>query len=970
MRTIIATFSLLLIFGSISHARIRHVPENYSTIQAGMNVCFEGDTVLVASGIYRELINYNGVNITVASHFITTGDSSYIESTIIDGNNSGPIVSFNHDESEISVLKGFTIRNGQALNGGGILCVGSSPTICNNIIRDNTAVSPGKGGGILCDSSSSPQITYNQFLGNDATYGGGISCLNNSRPNINHNIFNGQVSSDNGAAIYCSYSDPPITYNYFSSNSAFYGGGICCYSSAPSRIKRNYFRYNTAYNGGAIYCYASNATIDSNTIISNHASSSGGGINCHSSSPTITADSIINNTATGGFGGGINITESSAAISRCFIYGNQSNRGGGFASWSHCNARITECIFRSNFASETGGGALCEPSISTITGNQFISNTADVSGGGLAVWGNSTISRNLLSDNYAVSGGAIACKNYKHSIFNNVVYGNGADNGGGIYCDGDSLLLSSCVFWADTLGDGTEIDISDASQYSIRYCDIYGGFEGEGNINTEPQFRNPQNGDYHLMSADCGDSYNSPCIDSGDRIYIDSVLSCQWGLGGHLCDMGLYGGRLFAGNTIFVPEDYPFIQDAINAAQDRDTILISPGTYWERLNLGSKKLVLASMFLSTGDTSYIPTTIIDGDSAGTVITISGRQDSTTAIIGLTISNGYSATSGGGIACIQSSPRISNNIIRDNLSAYRGGGFLATNSNPIFTNNIVTHNRVYGDNAMGGGIFNSFKFDHFSNNVVCFNEANGRRSMGGGIYLSGFRSTFQNNTIVDNVSEYRGGGIYGITSFILNNDIIWGNIAGSDSQLFATFDSLVSAIYCDIEGGWAGYHVFDFDPLFCDVQNIDFRLMSVACGTPQNSPCIDIGNPAITDSLLSCWRGLGEYRSDLGAYGGGVVHPESIDDDLIAMPSHFQLFQNYPNPFNAQTIIEFEIFEMTSIKIEVFDILGQKQAALFQGEQNPGRYSITWNATGQPSGLYFVRLSDNENTRSVKALLVK
>jgi hypothetical protein len=114
----------------------------------------EGDTLLVSPGTYTENINYNGKNIVVGSLYLTTQDTSYISSTIIDGNQAGSVVTFANGESSAAVLSGFTIQNGKATGSfivGGIHCNNSSPSIKNLIITNNIGAETsddGKGGGI------------------------------------------------------------------------------------------------------------------------------------------------------------------------------------------------------------------------------------------------------------------------------------------------------------------------------------------------------------------------------------------------------------------------------------------------------------------------------------------------------------------------------------------------------------------------------------------------------------------------------------------------------------------------------------------------------------------------------------------------------------------------------------------------------------------------------------------------------
>jgi hypothetical protein len=140
------------VFILIVSATIINIPVDQTTIQEGINVAVDGDTILVQPGSYVESINYNGKRIAVASLYLTTQDSTYISQTIIDGNNLDTVAKFEDSEDSLAVLCGFTITNGHRDDdrGGGITCWESSPSLSNLIISNNYSLN---GGGIYCYSS-------------------------------------------------------------------------------------------------------------------------------------------------------------------------------------------------------------------------------------------------------------------------------------------------------------------------------------------------------------------------------------------------------------------------------------------------------------------------------------------------------------------------------------------------------------------------------------------------------------------------------------------------------------------------------------------------------------------------------------------------------------------------------------------------------------------------------------------------
>jgi len=179
---------VILVFAFYSSglsAGIINVPADIDSIQGGIDLANNGDTVLVQPGIYIENINFNGKNIVVGSLTLTTGDTAYISQTVIDGSqpnhpDSGSVVYFISGEDSNSVLSGFKITGGTGTwiagwgntsqtNGGGIfLNNSSSPILANLIVRGNVGESA-NGAGIGCNSNSNPTIENVSVVANDGS---------------------------------------------------------------------------------------------------------------------------------------------------------------------------------------------------------------------------------------------------------------------------------------------------------------------------------------------------------------------------------------------------------------------------------------------------------------------------------------------------------------------------------------------------------------------------------------------------------------------------------------------------------------------------------------------------------------------------------------------------------------------------------------------------------------------------------
>jgi hypothetical protein len=263
----------------------------YCTIQAAIEAASTADTVLVKPDIYFENINFKGKAITVKSD---QGASL----TIIDGGGDDTVVYFGNGETTSSVLDGFTLQHGLAAadktlaqhSGGGIFIENASPTIKNNVIKNNVSDYPGFGIDV---NSGSPIIDGNTISNNRASGdkiaiagGGGISIFGAGTAQIINNTITDNSCSpyftDGGGIFLSAAGTPLVQNNYIEGNASDYGGGISLLNSSNALIAQNIIKNNTAtIAGGGIFWIVPDGepgpVVINNTIF-NNISSQGSGI--------------------------------------------------------------------------------------------------------------------------------------------------------------------------------------------------------------------------------------------------------------------------------------------------------------------------------------------------------------------------------------------------------------------------------------------------------------------------------------------------------------------------------------------------------------------------------------------------------------------------------------------------------------------------------------------------------------------
>lgn len=96
----------------------------------------------------------------------------------------------------------------------------------------------------------------------------------------------------------------------------------------------------------------------------------------------------------------------------------------------------------------------------------------------------------------------------------------------------------------------------------------------------------------------------------------------------------------------------------------------------------------------------------------------------------------------------------------------------------------------------------------------------------------------------------------------------------------------------------------------------------------------------------------------------------INEPLASLPVSFDLYQNYPNPFNPSTIISFSLNSQERVRLNIYNILGERVSVLLDEVKSAGTYKVNFNAKNLSSGVYFYELSTDNMRISKKMMLIK
>jgi len=427
------------------------------------------------------------------------------------------------------------------------------------------------------------------------------------------------------------------------------------------------------------------------------------------------------------------------------------------------------------------------------------------------------------------------------------------------------------------------------------------------------------------------------------------------------------------------------IQNAIDAANNGDTVEIREGIYTGPgnydLDPNGKSITIQST--DPNDPNVVASTIIDPNKAGRGFYFDSGEDANCIVEGLTIQNAYSDF-GAGILCQDSSPTISNCIIRDNSavafgggvfcwgsdsrlvgcifsgnSADAGGGIECWSGQPTIINCVILHNVATGtgSDAGGGGVD-----CYYSGNPILRNctIAGNTALSGGGMLCVDSNVVVANCTMAGNSADLGGGLCCAASELVIKNSILWANEAQAGAQVSVPSwlgkASSVTVRYSDVQGGetavdvgpvstlnWGSGNI-DADPNFAhltpngDPNMWDFHLQSTYGRWDSKgqswvydaniSPCIDAGDPN------SDWAGEpwpNGKRINMGAYGGTDQasmngNPADFNISGVVNFADYAKFSDkwYANEFCIQDLSGDGVVDFTDLGVFAENWLWQKE----------------------------------------------
>jgi hypothetical protein len=428
------------------------------------------------AGIYADGVEVRLRDVTLRDNIAEAGAALYahgalvtFENVVVDENTANERAPVYIDQGEIDA-SGLTVSNNRSRSWlGGLYLKGTTGRLSGPQFTDNSG---GEGGALRVENGV---LTIE-----DGTFERNVSYFQESR-------VGGGISAEN--------SDLTVRRCTFRENSAAAGGGIEA-TGGHLVVEESSFDSNHATGAGAIAITNGELEVVSSGFSNHHVTDFASAIGVTSSNhgpsrARIDSSTFSDNYSEAGRGAVMIEQDTNTVISRCLFERNRSTYGGAVyvarLRSEFGEAAIFDTKFVENEATERGGGAVQVDGHAVIANSTFSDNRAAGPGGAILVTGKSEIAHVSTDGNTAEQGGAsVACG------FGTV--------------DMAICSIANAIVWDDApLLDEVPKDSAFGGQLDVRYCDVRGGFPGEGNISSDP-----------LLQADLSPAEGSPAIDAGD----------------------------------------------------------------------------------------------------------------------------------------------------------------------------------------------------------------------------------------------------------------------------------------------------------------------------------------------------------------------------------------------------------------------------------------------------------------------
>ncbi len=753
---------------------------------------------------------------------------------------------------------------------------------------------------------------------------------------------NGRAVGHGGGGIYCNGTRPTLRNLIVEENTGDRGGGILCWNAHPD-ISSAVVRSNSAtgYGGGICFSEDSSPDLSDIEIYDNRSENSGGGIGCYSRGVPVLRDVNIHDNSARSAGGGMYIL-ARAELTGAMISANEagSHGGGIFGSGA---VELDDVVIDGNEAAHHGGGLFFNSGHPLFTRVQITRNSAGECGGGV-----------YLEDTRLDLSRVTLC-------------GNGSqDDGGGVFCIDDAeLVVISGIIRGNSPQEVFFYPEHTDNSAVVLYSDIEGGedgFEtndngevdwGEGNIDADPLFADPDEGDYSLTWENLpeDDETKSPCIDTGDPAERNQDPD------GTRADMGAhYFPQPFAVITV-EPDAHDFENVMLgNSAEVRFTIG----------NDGEGVLYVTEQRIEQegGEFSFT-------EGGGEVDIQPGEQTHTTIrFTPVTIGIGQARY------FIESNDRE-----RDEIEITLVGRGI--NRPPEVIGSIpdieVDEDSGRLEIADLDTVFSDTEGEEL---MYSFTGAPDRLNMRIDESVLGMDPSLNFN--LDNGADVTVSATdphNATVNVTFNVRIIPVNDPPGPFSLMSPADgsrlSLAEVRFLwerseDVDGDLRDYRLsldFSGDMIDTTVQWI------VNAGV--SNVVIDIARLAVElgleDEISAEWWVTAdddEFSIESDQRWTVIIPQNSAPVPPTAPPTEFNLGRNYPNPFNGTTTVPYAVPRPTDVELAVYDLSGRRVALLVGGLKSTGCHAVDWDADGVMSGVYIVKMEAGEFRSMMRIVFIR